>query len=96
MKTLRDRIQALTKQNLQQLTKDYEKFERDGEIGDFYLRSTADDFLSGGPLTLGVQISPVLWMERIAFEAYRELCHRVDIPYLPSNYMNLDGETHTS
>ena len=90
MKTLRDRVQALTKQNLQQLTEDYEKFERDGEIGDCYLRSTAENFAE----FMGIKSSPVLWMERIAFEAYRELCYRVDIPYLPPNYMNLDGETH--
>ncbi len=79
MKILRDRIQALTKQNLQQLIEDYEKFERDGAIGDCYLRSTAKEFAE----SLGIQVSGVLWMDRVAFEAYRELYHRVlqDLPY---------------
>jgi len=79
MKILRDRIQALTKQNLQQLIEDYEKFERDGAIGDCYLRSTAKEFAE----SLGIQVSGVLWMDRVAFEAYRELFYRVlqDLPY---------------
>ena len=79
MKTLRDRIQALTKQNLQQLTEDYEQVERDGEIGDCYLRSTAEDFDE----FMGIDYSLVLWMEMIAYDAYRELYYRVlqDLPY---------------
>lgn len=73
MKTLRDIIQTLTKQNLQQLIEDYEQFERDGAIGDCYLRSTAKEFAE----SLGIQVSGVLWMDRVAFEAYRELYNRL-------------------
>lgn len=79
MKTLSDRIRALTTDNLEQLIEDYEQFERDGAIGDCYLRSTAKEFAE----SLGIQVSSVLWMDRVAFEAYRELHHRVlqDLPY---------------
>ena len=79
MKTLSDRIRALTTDNLEQLIEDYEQFERDGAIGDCYLRSTAKEFAE----SLGIQVSGVLWMDRVAFEAYRELFYRVlqDLPY---------------
>ena len=66
MNTLRNHIDALDYHDLIALVNDYERFERDGSIGECYLRDTAGHFLLPG-------FSIVSLMERVAFEAYRAL-----------------------
>jgi hypothetical protein len=76
MKTLQERIQALSLDELREIISNYEQFEEDGSIGDCPLRSIAEgikeDFggISGFPV--------VLWMEKVAFEAYRGAFYRYD------------------
>ena len=73
--TLSRTVYELSLDELKELTSDYEQFERDGSIGDCHLRTMAGrvqqelGISSGFPLTL--------WMEKVAFEAYRELYKRL-------------------
>jgi hypothetical protein len=76
MKTLQERIQALSTDEIRGIISNYEQFEEDGSIGDCPLRSIAEGIkedlgcISGFP--------EVMWMEKAAFEAYREAFYRYD------------------
>jgi hypothetical protein len=76
MKTLQERIQALCTDELREIIRNYEQFEREASIGDCLLRHIAEKVkkdlgsISGFPV--------VLWMEKVAFEAYREAFYRYD------------------
>lgn len=70
MKTLKEIIEVLPISELIQLTKDYEQFERDGSIGDCFLRQTSSSLVN----EFGIPpANTILWMDRVAFEAYRAL-----------------------
>jgi hypothetical protein len=70
MNFIQDKVHNMPLQDMVQLTKDYELFEKQGAIGDCLLRETTEKLMSESGLTEG---SVVLWMDRIAFEAYRYL-----------------------
>jgi hypothetical protein len=61
------RIRALTQAQRLQLIRDHDEFERPGMIGDCELRRQAEELMS----EFGDAGHVVLWMERLAFEAYR-------------------------
>lgn len=69
MNTLRNYIDTLSYDELVALVNDYEWFERDGSIGECYLRDTAGRFLLPGFSIVGL-------MERVTFEAYRALARK--------------------
>ena len=74
MTTLQEKIQGLSTVDLKELISDYEQFEREASIGDCLLRSIAENIQEH----LGISGLPaVLWMEKVAFEAYRERCKRL-------------------
>lgn len=71
MNVIEARVQQWSDDTLKKLVDQYEQFERDGAIGQCALRDAAE--------SLGKEfgsVRPVLWMERIAFESYRELYRR--------------------
>jgi hypothetical protein len=76
MKTLQERIQALSTDELREIIRNYEQFEEDGSIGDCLLRSIAEGIKEDLGCISGFPV--VLWMEKVAFEAYREAFHRYD------------------
>lgn len=67
---VRQYIESLSVTEAQELCHSYEKFERDGFIGDEPIRQHANRFIeiSGVPNTL-----IVVWMKDLAFEAFRKL-----------------------
>lgn len=73
--TLHRTVHELSLDELKELTSDYEQFERDGSIGDCYLRTIAGRVQQELGISSGFPV--ILWMERVAFEAYRELCKRL-------------------
>ena len=74
MTTLQEKIQGLSTVELKELISNYEQFERESSIGGCLLRSIAEDIQGH----LGISGLPiVLWMEKVAFEAYRERCKRL-------------------
>lgn len=76
MKTLQEKIQELSTDELRELISNYEHFEREASIGDCLLRLIAEGVkedlgdISGFPV--------VLWMGKVAFEAYREAFRRYE------------------
>lgn len=70
MNFIQDKVHNMPLQDMVQLTKDYELFEKQGAIGDCLLRETARELIDEYGLTEG---SIVLWMDKVAFEAYRYL-----------------------
>lgn len=72
--TLQAEIQKLTELELLEIKADYETFEQNGEIGDCALRNFAHNFC----LKLGCSPGAytIMWMEKVAFETYRELYYR--------------------
>lgn len=73
--TLSRTVHELSLDELKELTSDYEQFERDGSIGDCYLRTLAGRVQQELGISLGFPV--ILWMEKVAFEAYRELYKRL-------------------
>lgn len=65
-------VQEQTDDQLKQLVADYEEFETKGKIGDCALRYSAEWIM----VELGTNSHVVTWMEKLAFEAYRELYRR--------------------
>lgn len=72
--TLKEEIQKLTDPELLEIKANYETFEKNGSIGTCALRIFANDFC----LKLGVSPGAytIMWMEKVAFETYRELYNR--------------------
>ena len=74
-KTLQERIQVLSTDELSEIISNYGQFEKEACIGDCLLRCIAEGVkedlggISGFPV--------VLWLEKVAFEAYRELSNRL-------------------
>lgn len=67
MNDIRKHIDSLMTSEIVSIVEDYEQFEREGMIGDCTLRRHAQMFTipdSGGIVTV---------MERVAFEAYRNI-----------------------
>ena len=64
MRTIGALVAGFSEVEKLQLISDYEKFEKDGMIGECLLRSTANTLMPGNP-------NVVLWMREIAFECYR-------------------------
>jgi len=79
MKTLQERIQALSIDELREIISNYEQFEEDGSIGDCPLRSIAEGIKEDLGCISGFPV--VLWMEKVAFEAYREAFYLFDGNY---------------
>ena len=77
MKTLQERIQALSTDELREIISNYEQFEEDGSIGDCPLRSIAEGIIEDLGCISGF-FPVVMWMEKAAFEAYREAFYRYD------------------
>ena len=75
--TLKEEIQKLTELELLGIKTDYETFEKNGAIGDCALRNFAYNFC----LKLGCSPGAytIMWMEKVAFETYRELYNRAQI-----------------
>ena len=73
--TLRQMVHELSLDRLKELTSDYEQFERDGSIGDCHLRAMAGRVQQELGISSGFPV--ILWMEKVAFEAYRELYKRL-------------------
>jgi hypothetical protein len=71
MNLIEAKVQQWSDDTLKKMVADYEQFERDGAIGQCALRDAAESCCEGFDWT-----APVLWMERIAFECYRELYRR--------------------
>jgi hypothetical protein len=68
MKPLTQRfVESLSEEDKLKIIKDYERFERDGMIGDSSIRSFAEAFMK----EIEVDSNVVMWMERLAFECYR-------------------------
>ena len=68
MRTITEQwVYSLPDSQRMQLVFDHQQFERDGMIGDCELRRQAEKFMSD----FGDAGHVVLWMERLAFEAYR-------------------------
>ena len=73
---MREFVDSLHRADVLQLISDYEEFEKYGSIGDCCLRRTAETLITS--LTKGTfPGSPILWMERLAFEAYRRIAMEV-------------------
>jgi hypothetical protein len=68
---IKEYIINLDRETIIQLIRDYEQFERDGMIGDCELRRRANSFQT---VHLG---NVVMFMERLAFEAYRRIAGEV-------------------
>ncbi len=73
--TLRQMVHELSLDKLKELTSDYEQFERDGSIEDCHLRAMAGRVQQELGISSGFPV--ILWMEKVAFEAYRELYKRL-------------------
>jgi hypothetical protein len=72
---IREWVQSQSENTLRQLVADQETFEAAGMIGDCLLRQKAEQL---GEL-LGEGSRVVLWMDRIAYESYRELYLRTEM-----------------
>jgi len=70
MNFIQNKVHNMPLQDMVQLTKDYELFEKQGSVGDCLLRETTEKLISESGLSEG---STALWMDRVAFEAYRYL-----------------------
>lgn len=70
MNIIQEKIHDLPFEKIIEITKNYEQLERDASIGDCLLREIAEEFerLSRGSST-------ILWMEKVAFEAYRHIAN---------------------
>jgi len=76
MSILRNHVADLERDIVLQIIRDYEQFERDGAIGDCHLRSIAHDLIKS--ITKSTDTGGiVLWMEKLAFEAYRRIAREV-------------------
>ena len=73
--TISQMVHELSLDKLKELTSDYEQFERDGSIGDCHLRTMAGRAQRELGLNSGFPV--ILWVEKVAFEAYRELYKRL-------------------
>lgn len=65
---LYDRIKLLPVEDMQQMIKDYEQFEKDGKIGDCLLRRTAQDFITENRMSSSAVVH---LMKDFAFECLR-------------------------
>lgn len=72
MSFITDKVHNMVLQDIVQLTNDYELFEKQGSIDDCLLRETTENLLDQEGITSG---STIIWMERVAFEAYRYLAN---------------------
>jgi len=73
MQTLRDFVATFTEVELQEIMQDYERFEKDGFIGDCTLRRKTEQFME----TIGVpKHNVVQWMELMIKEVYRVYAYR--------------------
>ena len=70
MNFIQDKVHNMVLQDIIQITKDYELFEKQGSIEDCLLRKTTEELQNEHGLTSG---STILWMDKVAFEAYRYL-----------------------
>ncbi len=69
-------VRQLADKQILQLIRNYEQFERDGFIGESELRALAEKLMN----QFGSAGHTVLWMERLAFEAYRYFAEKyIDI-----------------
>jgi hypothetical protein len=68
MSYIRQYVESLEDGAIQEIIASYEKFERDGSIGDEPIRTHANALIA----SLSIPIPPVvLVMEKMAFECYR-------------------------
>jgi hypothetical protein len=70
MSSLRDFLFDYRDEDLRLLICDYEEFEKNGQIGDCYLRTTAHKYMESVKMS-GHNV--VFIMEKIAFESFRRL-----------------------
>ena len=73
MNIIQEILSAMPLEDVEQLTVDFEQFEKDGFIGDCLLRKTAQNLPLNGMQNANVAI----FMYTIAFEAYRHLYRRL-------------------
>jgi hypothetical protein len=73
--TISQMVHELFLDKLKELTSDYEQFECDGSIPNCYLRRMAERAQRELGLNSGFPV--ILWIEKVAFEAYRELYKRL-------------------
>jgi len=76
MKTIQEKIQELSTDELRELISNYEQFEREASIGDCPLRFIAEGVKEDLGVISGFPV--VLWMEKVAFETYREAFKRYE------------------
>lgn len=73
MNVVRRTVNSLTDRERLQLIADYQRFEKDGFIGDCLLRQTAERISATFGGGAG---NPPLWMEQVANAAYRNFAER--------------------
>ena len=66
------KVLALTDAQKLQLIRDHEQLEKDAMIGDCLLRSLASEMKAQFDYSGNI----IIWMERLAFEAYRHFARR--------------------
>lgn len=86
MKTVKAYVRSLPDEEKRLIINGYVEFERNGAIGDDPLRLHTEAFIEG---ISGDHHMIVMWMEKLAFEAYRYyaelMLEEIDDPLSPRN-----------
>lgn len=73
MKPLTQRfVESLSEEDMLNIISGYERFEKDGMIGNEPIRLFATAFMK----EIEVDTNVVMWMERLAFECYRHFAEK--------------------
>lgn len=72
-----DFVASISEDELKSVISDYERLATDGVIGECTLRSLARRWTNN----IGVNAGVTIWMDRVAFEAYKHFARR---------YLNLE------